>query len=909
MKAFWKIVRGRLGAAMRPVRLFGLGLLSALMVSCGGDATEQPDMQSRTLAATSALLDAPLSVAGLEKISETRVGRTTYDYAFRLSLKNSGPAQGGVRVTIRSVGQGGTVIKGTIDVGTVPADATVELPELVVIRQDRRFAFDPAKVMFDVTSTGPEVPPVGTQKAEAMLLPGVRILSETEAGTITAITETALSFSRDLALVPGTVFIVNGTAHKSLASSSGPGGTIVTVGAPSIEEIFSRVEIRGRYVVSDEEVVLEADAAAPSASRAALMTPQANASASVSDSIPISAGPLKGTSTITGTLSVDADYLYDKALGGLQSAMLTATLDVNNTINLEMKSGGKLFNFYIKGKSYLIPIRLSLYDALLNAVGFNVAGIFVPTGLAVSADTKFEASGTVTGSFSGTATASYTKGASSTASFVPTGSVSVGIPTVSGLASVERKIDTGVYLNLRPALSALNKVALAGVDLKLGPRFELGAKAAIGGTPPFCLNIEGFAHAEANFYFKTIGTSIMSDVAKYEKSVFNEPLLGTCLSPTTVQIVSTKAASTPAVFGEPIEVSVLVQPQPGHSVPGKVPTGDVTVSAGSRSCKAALQADGSARCSLTPAQAGAAVQLDVSYAGDKVYESSTGGAPVVIDKSRSFVSLSATPTTVTTNGTVVFNATLVPLPDRQQSLPTGLVDVRNGDGELLCSATLNASGIGACQVIMTKAGIVTARADYGGDSNYLTSSSTPVSITVNAGTTLVSATLLVPDLQQNWTGLPATIQFTMLTSVNKTSFQATGNSPTCGTGERGSPLYSNEVPALAVFYAAGTTTGVPYTSSGPGVNRRNCSSFVAVLMVPNPANPLEAKPRIWMNGTGRGQRFVGGGPTFDWESQIRFDSGDPWTGAGKSCVGGTVANAGFFGATWSSPNCSATLTY
>ena len=164
----------------------------------------------------------------------------------------------------------------------------------------------------------------------------------------------------------------------------------------------------------------------------------------------------------------------------------------------------------------------------------------------------------------------------------------------------------------------------------------------------------------------------------------------------SVQIVATKATSTPALFGEPIDVSFTVQPQPGHTVPGKVPSGEVTVSAGSKSCKAMLQANGSGHCSLTPDQAGAAVRLDVSYAGDTVYAGSTGAAPVFIDKSRSFVTLSASPTTVTTNSSVAFNVILSPLPDLLQKLPTGTVDIRTANGELLCTATLNASGTGTC---------------------------------------------------------------------------------------------------------------------------------------------------------------------------------------------------------------------
>jgi hypothetical protein len=171
-----------------------------------------------------------------------------------------------------------------------------------------------------------------------------------------------------------------------------------------------------------------------------------------------------------------------------------------------------------------------------------------------------------------------------------------------------------------------------------------------------------------------------------------------------------------------------------------------------------------------------------------------------------------------------------------------------------------------------------------------------------------TATLFVPDLQSGWTGLPASVSLTDLAVTPRVTFQINGNSPTCGTGERGSPLYSNSVPASVTFYAAKTVVGVPYQTSGPGVNRRNCSSFVAVQIVPNPADPTQTKQRIWINATGRGQQFTGS-ITFDWESQVRFDSGDPWTGAGRTCVGGTVPNAGFFGQAWSSQNCSVSLNF
>jgi hypothetical protein len=189
----------------------------------------------------------------------------------------------------------------------------------------------------------------------------------------------------------------------------------------------------------------------------------------------------------------------------------------------------------------------------------------------------------------------------------------------------------------------------------------------------------------------------------------------------------------------------------------------------------------------------------------------------------------------------------------------------------------------------------------------ITGSNTTISLPFTIGGGIPTATLAVPDQQAGWTGLPATISLTNLVPTSIFTFQSFGNSTTCGTGERGSPLYSSVVPTGAVFYAARTVTGVPYQLSGPGINRNNCSSFVAIQLVPNPNDASQVRRRVWINGTGRGQQF--GTFTLDWESQVRFDSGDPWTGVGRSCAGGTVANSGFFGTAWRSANCNASLNF
>lgn len=885
------------GVASNVLKAIMLVSVASLLSSCGGNTPDSGSAaQSRMLAATQTVDSTALAVSTIEKVSETRVGRTTFDYGFRVTVKNPGVAQGGVKLVLQAVGKGATIVNGSADVGTVGANSSSTATSLIVIRQDRSYPFDRASLKFNVTSTGPIDTLPGTQKAEASLLPGVRILSADEIKLIVSQTDTSLVFGKDIGLVPGTVFIAGDTAYKSLALSYANGNAVVSVGAPLLEEIFSRVEVRGEYTVTDSAAQ----------AKPMMMTPAA-VSAGFTDTVSFADGGLSGVSTTTGSLTLDVNYVYDKSQGGLQNATLTAVTKLGNVSSLTLKDGASAQKT-IKGKSFYIPIQLSIYDALLNTVGVKVAGLYIPVDLTLSASAKFQVSGKISTNFDGVATATYNNGVSS-ASFSPVASGGFTTSGVSVSGTIEHKLDAGVYLNLRPALSALNTVALAGVDMKIGPRAQLSAKETVGGTPPYCLKIDIFGHADASFYFKTIGTSITGTPAVFEKSVFSDPLFGTCLSPTTVTVTKTSAASTPPVFGQQIEVEVLVKPKPGQEVSGKVPTGSVTVESGDQSCKAKVALNGVASCKLSADQAGTAVNFNIGYEGDPVYEKSTASTTLTIDKSPTSALLVATPTTTTVNNAVLFKMVVSPSPDLQQKLPSGAVSVITSSGDALCTATLDASGIAFCSGQMQNAGTINVIGHYGGDPNYLTTTAATVQVTVNPSTGPTSATLVVPDPQSNWSGLPATIQFSDIVPVSKTSFQISGNSQTCGTGERGSPLFSNSVPSDATFYAARTVINVPYTSSGPGVNRRNCSSFIAIKMIPNPNNPAQQKARIWMNGTGRGQSFTGGGTTRDWESQVRYDSGDPWTGAGASCIGGTVANSGFFGANWSSGNCSAGVTY
>jgi Subtilase family len=167
-----------------------------------------------------------------------------------------------------------------------------------------------------------------------------------------------------------------------------------------------------------------------------------------------------------------------------------------------------------------------------------------------------------------------------------------------------------------------------------------------------------------------------------------------------------------------------------------------------------------------------------------------------------------------------------------------------------------------------------------------------------------AATLTFPDPVAGWIGLPAVMKLSDLQLDSISNFQISANSPTCGSGERGAPLFSQNVDKKAVFYRALTSSGVPSPATAGAINRRNCSSFYATVSIPDPQNQSNPnKSRTWINATGRSESFTGGF-TRDWEYQVRFDSGDPFTGLGRSCTVGIVANAGGWGSNGTSSACT-----
>ena len=103
------------------------------------------------------------------------------------------------------------------------------------------------------------------------------------------------------------------------------------------------------------------------------------------------------------SISLTVDYKWDSAKGGLIASTVVADAQITSNINLELKKGGSVASKYIEiGKLY-VPIKLTLYDYILNKVGVHVAGFYIPYGVTLDGSIAFNASTAVTNKINGKA--------------------------------------------------------------------------------------------------------------------------------------------------------------------------------------------------------------------------------------------------------------------------------------------------------------------------------------------------------------------------------------------------------------------------------------------------------------------------------------------------------------------------
>jgi len=149
---------------MNRVRL-GMNLVAAaaaaILVACGGGGSSSTSSDSSLAAgapnATSLQAVTVSDSAGVvqvalgEKLSETRVNRTVFEYVYKLSVTGGRDAQQGLVAKLTGGGAGLSVVQGTVYVGNLAAGASATPAGTITIRQDRTNAFDANALIWALT--------------------------------------------------------------------------------------------------------------------------------------------------------------------------------------------------------------------------------------------------------------------------------------------------------------------------------------------------------------------------------------------------------------------------------------------------------------------------------------------------------------------------------------------------------------------------------------------------------------------------------------------------------------------------------------------------------------------------------------------------------------------------------------
>lgn len=752
-------------------------------------------------------------------------------------------------------------------------------------------------------STTPTTPTATTPfESKGSLLKGVRVLSEKEIGQIQSETDSQIVFSGPIDFAPGTVVVGRTTTFKVINVRAQNGDIVVEAKVPSIEEIFQTLQIKATAAGAAE--------ALPGLSKATQEN-RFNAVTGVASSesnFDLRAGGLTIRQNVTNKLAATVDYDYDQAKGGLQSALF----NLESELTAKM-SGGLIISEKTSTEKLIaqfrIPINVTIVDSLLNTIGVRVVSIYIPIyvgskskaelAVALSRGMTINGSSTLRYTQVGGATMDHVFTATSNEDPVPT--TPAGAPSFSTFTA-----DLSVFFNLKPAVAFLDKVALLGVSTSVSGDGS-GTFQVVPDNPFYCATVLMAINLNGNGYFKGVGIDEITTPAVSTNLFTDQPRnFGACLAPTISDVTSTIPISGKVGRLMTYTVAVNLDPSKPFSSPNSGPTGTVKVNVAEKECEVRLITNGvasaSGSCSLTPTIAGEEVPTTISYSGDAKFAVSSRKGKVKIEKSDTIVGMSSTPNPSNVGVAISLSGSVTTLPETREN-PTGNIQFRTSEGTVLCTATIISGGRGECLAnIPSGTGTKFFEARYFGDNNYNGSTSLRYNHVVNELPSVNGAILTVLDTNQNYTGLPATISLSNLYTTTPTAFRTTGNS----CEERGIPLYSGTVPAGFSFYGARSATNIPTRIGGPFINRNNCSSFIAIQNAVDPQSPDNSiKKRVIINATGRAAQF--GTATLDWEFQVRYDSGDPFTGANKQCLIGPVGNAGFFGADFAAASCSHVL--
>ncbi len=354
-------------------------------------------------------------------------------------------------------------------------------------------------------------------------------------------------------------------------------------------------------------------------------------------------------------------------------------------------------------------------------------------------------------------------------------------------------------------------------------------------------------------------------------------------SPVTVTPVATAdsttsvsaSSSTPA-YGASVTFTATVQVTSGS------PTGTVnfylgTTLLGSSSLSSAGTSVGTATLATTKLGVGANA-ITAQYSGDDNFTSSTSAAvTVTVSQIATSTAVTYSPSSPTVGANVTLTATITPS-STGSAVPTGTVDFFSGS-TLLGSGTIS-NDVATYSTTALAAGSNSITAEYLGDTNYATSTSTAVTVTVTQfvavtyGPTLPvygQAVTLTATLTPTGTAAPTgTVTFVNgstelgtatvssdVATLNTTLLSVGNNAVTADySGDSNYPASTSAVESVAVVLAA-TSTNVSLSDSNPALDETVTLTAIVSVTSPGAGNPT-GTVEFLDNGTSLGTGTISG---------------------------------------------------
>jgi large repetitive protein len=246
------------------------------------------------------------------------------------------------------------------------------------------------------------------------------------------------------------------------------------------------------------------------------------------------------------------------------------------------------------------------------------------------------------------------------------------------------------------------------------------------------------------------------------------------------------------------------------------PNGQAVVCASS-----ALNGSGQGTCTVTDVLAGT-YSATADYSGDTNYDTSSGhDTTASVVKAASSTGVTDTAAGVVTGGTFAFSATVT----GPGVTPTGTIiwTVSGPTGPVSCApSTLDDNGEGTCTITHAMAGDYSAKADYGGDPNYDTSSAQDTTAHIGIAAQTILFTSVAPNAifagpqynatAQSTSELPVTItsSTTDVCSISsgQVSFDGVGTC-TLNANQEGDAYWSEAVQVTQTFQVNRATPSSP----------------------------------------------------------------------------------------------------